>query len=43
MKAEDDAVLLDDPVVKEIATKHDCTPAQVSSHDCLREYDHTSF
>ena len=38
-KVESDAILLDDPVVKEIATKHDCTPAQVSSHDSLKSCD----
>ena len=41
MKAEGDAILLDDPIVKEIATKHDCTPAQVGSHDSLRVYNYT--
>jgi len=33
VKGEGDANLMDDPVVKEIAAKHDCTPAQVSSQD----------
>ena len=35
MKGEGDPNLLDDAVVKEIAAKHECTPAQVSSHDSL--------
>ena len=40
VKVEGDAVLLDDPVVKEIATKHNCTPAQVSSHDSPEACDY---
>lgn len=35
-KGENDPNLLDDAVVKEIADKHECTPAQVRSHDSLR-------
>jgi diketogulonate reductase-like aldo/keto reductase len=38
MKKDDDPSLLDDPVINEIASKHNSTSAQVTLSDCLYVY-----
>ena len=42
-KDDSDPVVLDNPVIKEIAEKHNATPAQVCHHYNYRNYQKTDF